>query len=179
MAAMKRQEVHRIISENDNKMKLYVALLQKKKNFEKPTIQKISGGEIQSSRVKASYDHSEAAVDEWGSSELPKLKSSAHYNQDINMINIDTKNYSWESIDDEHNEVTVLVSHYGHSSSSPLINSNLQQVIPEMWANNKKILEKNEEKAPKQKIIACIRKCSPNERKYRTIGNLAIMEMQL
>ena len=41
IAAIKRKEMDRVVYENDNKMRLYVALLQKKKNAIKPTIEEI------------------------------------------------------------------------------------------------------------------------------------------
>lgn len=50
IATIKKKEIDRVVYENDNKMKLYVALLQKKKNSEKPTIEEIKN-EMRSPKI--------------------------------------------------------------------------------------------------------------------------------
>ena len=162
LAALKKREVNERVKENDNKMKMYIALLQKEKRSKKPTIQTIENQRRSPARIL-----------------MEETQKSIDISEDINKINIETrpklhnidldvsstKNYSSQPIIStvvkKEEELPQIVQ--AEASTPQKLNMNdsilLQQsLLNEVTALNKSVIEKNNEHVPKQKIISSIRK---------------------
>jgi hypothetical protein len=187
VATIKKKEIDNVIKANDNRMKIYVALLQKEKNAEKPTL-KSMGKELLSPRTRelAEVKHPKEHDQDFGKFTTNQYIFTSFLVRKVKplqMINIDTieeilpKNrvkYE-DTVDiDDYDRRVIVTSPYDSNGPDALpliVSKNLspikhgnestmlhQSTIPEISQFNKTVLEKNSEHVPKQKIIASIRK---------------------
>lgn len=157
VAAKKKKDIDDVVKANDNQMKLYIGLLKKDKNQEKPTVGNMNNG-LRSSKADLNDE----------TQEYLEISEKMH------KINIETRDEQ-DNDEVEHNppvKSTLLSHEYNPnhllpSLQTPLNNSlskfndslvNQQNVFQEMSDMNKTIIEKNGEHVPKQAIIGSIRK---------------------
>jgi len=134
LAAIKKKETEKMINSNNNQMKQYIALLQKQKNTQKPTIEKLSV-EMQSPRTRdleTSKIHGN-----------PTLQSPSKIN-----ITTSSPNQSMTSIKPCDAPTCVDTSKLLPAATNP--------VTSELSEANKSILDKNSDYIHKKKIINSI-----------------------
>lgn len=156
-AANKKKITKEMIKKNDNKMKLYIALLQKEKRSKKPTIESIK---------KNNSPHRIF---------LQEPKGSVDLDGDMTKINIATQPIEKSiltSLRPSQPHLEPLPSYdspekesKGPDSPSPSPNGKINESLLQQQSQlletsviNKSIINKNSEHVPKHKIISSIRK---------------------
>ena len=146
VAAIKKQQIEKTIQDNDNRMKTYVAMLQKNKSELKfnqddvtkeltPVKPEFSNDDVKNSGLTANEK----------SSHLPKLDKEqifSRINADLGTINIDTKEY----ISNDGTN-TVLDSSFQNNQQTPELSQDAAtntQGLPAI-ANSDESAQKNEE----------------------------------
>lgn len=152
-------------------MRLYVALLQKEKNSEKPTIQSINDRMKDYRSILPEVDNQNASQEDLNIINIDthsddQNEHTAHQNQDLDYEEIHKPNtlktrtlisttYMPPEPSDSTDNLPLLIFKDPLRTSSETLH---QTLFPEVSLLNKSILEKNSEHVPKQRIISSIRK---------------------
>jgi hypothetical protein len=159
VAANKRREMDEIVKANDNKMKIYIALLQKEKNSEKPTIESINNER----RSPKTYNHveSQKSIDISDDNNKVSIQVGERLNSGDTEFKYKTP-IKQNIISQNHGPSHLLPSlHYAQDNSPKKCNDsllNFQSMLHEMSVMNKTVIDKNSEHASKHHIINSIRK---------------------
>jgi hypothetical protein len=159
VAANKRKEMDEIVKANDNRMKIYIALLQKEKNSEKPTIESINNER----RSPKSYNRVESQKSIDISDDISRVNIEARSRLNSQDTEFKDKTPIKQTILSQNHEPSCLLPslHYAQDNSPKKCNDsllNFQSMLHEMSVMNKTVIDKNSEHASKHHIINSIRK---------------------
>mmetsp|Transcript_35088 Transcript_35088/g.34757 ORF Transcript_35088/g.34757 Transcript_35088/m.34757 type:complete len:342 (-) Transcript_35088:34-1059(-) len=179
-ASQKKKEINDLIKKNDNKMKVYIALLQKQKRSKKPTIGSIenhhSPHRIFLEDAQKSLDISE----DFHKLNIATKPIESSPGVDIRNLNTYSSQPNFETLPNLKKEVADQSLEESTLGPKRLTDSIIMQqsLMNEVSMINKSIIEKNSEHVPKQKIIGSIRKfddrCINYHKAHKSLVDLTV-----